>query len=119
MTSLKFETIEVTIGKNGVSTITLNRPSNLNTFSSKLLSDLTTAFAYFHTPTEGEDIRVILLKANGKIFSAGVDVTDLLDLFNKSKSKGIELSNYIQTAQEAISSAENCRLPVIAAVHGD
>lgn len=57
---------------NGVGTITLNRPEKLNAISEGLRGDLEAALRELRP---GDDVRVIRLRANGRAFCAGYDLT--------------------------------------------
>ena len=56
----------------GIATLILNRPP-LNVIHIAMLRALETALASLK---ENPDVRVLLLRANGKMFSAGVDIAD-------------------------------------------
>ena len=56
----------------GVAVITLNRPEAANAQTMELLDDLDAAWS---RAAADDDVRVIVLKANGKHFSAGHDLT--------------------------------------------
>ncbi|MDP2777048.1 MAG: enoyl-CoA hydratase/isomerase family protein, partial [Anaerolineales bacterium] len=58
--------------KNGASTLTLNR-APLNVLNIAFLSQLESALTEL---SRNESIRVLILRAEGKMFSAGVDVAD-------------------------------------------
>ena len=57
----------------GVATITLNRPEAANAQTMALLDDLDAAWT---RAARDEDVRVVVLKANGRHFSAGHDLKD-------------------------------------------
>jgi enoyl-CoA hydratase len=57
--------------KDGIAVITLNRPEAANAQSMDLLDDLDAAWT---RAAEDDDVRVIVLRANGKHFSAGHDL---------------------------------------------
>jgi enoyl-CoA hydratase/carnithine racemase len=57
--------------KDGIAVITLNRPEAANAQNMELLDELEAAWTRAETD---DDVRVILLKANGKHFSAGHDL---------------------------------------------
>ncbi|WNM31870.1 enoyl-CoA hydratase [Streptomyces sp. Li-HN-5-11] len=59
--------------EDGVATITLNRPEAANAQTMALLDDLDAAWS---RAARDEDVRVIVLKANGRHFSAGHDLND-------------------------------------------
>lgn len=58
--------------EDGVGTITLNRPEKLNALSEALRADLEAALRDLRP---GDAVRVIRLKANGRAFCAGYDLT--------------------------------------------
>jgi enoyl-CoA hydratase/carnithine racemase len=67
----EFETILVE--KQGpVDWLTLNRPDHLNTLSLPLVDELT---VYFRSLARDHDTRIVVIKANGRAFCAGADLT--------------------------------------------
>jgi enoyl-CoA hydratase len=58
-----------------VATITLDRPDAANAQSTQLIEDLDAAF---DTAEADDDVRVVVLAANGKHFSAGHDLKEIL-----------------------------------------
>ncbi len=73
---------------------------------------------------DDEDCRAVVVSGNGKCFTSGIDLAELMtvgsgvtdtdrDLVRKSKT----LFNYIQDFQAAFTAVEKCRKPVIAAIH--
>lgn len=67
-----YENILVDTATNGVATITLNRPEKLNALSVGLRNDLEAALRELNP---GDAVRVIRLKAAGRAFCAGYDLT--------------------------------------------
>ncbi|MFF7734489.1 enoyl-CoA hydratase [Streptomyces sp. NPDC007984] len=59
--------------EDGIATITLNRPEAANAQTLALLDDLDAAWT---RAARDEDVRVVVLKANGRHFSAGHDLKD-------------------------------------------
>jgi methylglutaconyl-CoA hydratase len=55
----------------GVATLTLNRPEVHNAFDDALIAELNTALDHFRTHP---DVRLLVLRAEGKSFSAGADL---------------------------------------------
>ncbi|OWY24719.1 methylglutaconyl-CoA hydratase [Sphingobacteriales bacterium UPWRP_1] len=77
---MSFTTIEYTINQR-IAYITLNRPEKRNAFSPELVTDLKKAFdKAAHDP----DVKVIVLHAKGKVFSAGADLSALQQLQNNT-----------------------------------
>ena len=62
--------IDYEVGE-GIATITLNRPEAANAQTLELLDDLDEAW---RRAADDDDVRVIILQANGKHFSAGHDI---------------------------------------------
>ena len=89
--------------------ITLNRPEKLNTFNIPLGRDLNAALGEL----EGDqDIYVVIIRANGRVFSAGIDISDF-------PKKGIlEYRPWIALMEKMTLTIAKMRKPVIAAVHG-
>ncbi len=89
--------------------ITLNRPEKLNTFNIPLGRDLNAAL----DELEGDqDIYVVVIRANGRVFSAGIDISDF-------PKKGIlEYRPWIALMEKMTLTIAKMRKPVIAAVHG-
>lgn len=77
----------------------------------------------FNTLSTEPDCRVIVLSANGKHFTAGIDLLDMLQLGQKLGDiedvyrKGHYLEQMIKLYQDSVTSIENCPKPVIACVH--
>ena len=67
-----YENILVDIAPSGVATISLNRPEKLNAISEDLRDDLEGALREL---SPGDDVRVIRLKAEGRAFCSGYDLT--------------------------------------------
>jgi len=62
--------------KNGIGTVTLNRPERRNALSMVLLEEL---LEIFRTVGKGKDARVVILRGAGPAFCAGHDLTELVD----------------------------------------
>jgi 2-(1,2-epoxy-1,2-dihydrophenyl)acetyl-CoA isomerase len=55
----------------GVATVTLNRPEAMNSFNAELRADLAAAL---QAAADDAHVRVVVLAANGRVFSAGADL---------------------------------------------
>ena len=97
--------------KNGITTITINRPSKLNALNKATIEELHDAFNVANTDA---NTKVIILTGSGeKAFVAGADISEFahFDVENGGKlaAKGQELLfNFV----------ENLKTPVIAAING-
>jgi enoyl-CoA hydratase/carnithine racemase len=102
--NLIVETIDKHIGQ-----ITLNRPEQMNTFTSDLAQDLYDALVAM----DGDGgIRVILLKGAGRAFCAGIDVNEL---FGKTAQ---EYRAWIEHMERPLVTIAKLSKPVIAQVQG-
>ncbi len=71
---MAFQDILMTPPADHVGTITLNRPEQMNTFSTNMATELNQALLDLDADS---GVRVILLKGAGKAFCAGIDVNEL------------------------------------------
>ena len=69
---MTFETILTDISSRGVATITLNRPDRGNAFNATVLGEVVSCLAEL---AGNDDVRVLLIRAAGKHFCAGADVS--------------------------------------------
>jgi methylglutaconyl-CoA hydratase len=69
-----------------VATITLNRPDKRNAFNEGLVSELRDALVMAE---KAKNVKVIRLKANGQVFSAGADLAYLQKMQSYSKEQNI------------------------------
>ena len=69
---MSFETILIE-KKDRMAIITLNRPQKFNTFSSKMAEELNAALRQLD---EDAEVRVVIIKGAGKVFSTGIDVSE-------------------------------------------
>jgi enoyl-CoA hydratase/carnithine racemase len=96
--------------------LVFNRPEKRNTFTIDVFEGLLEHFAEFD---KDPDVRVVVMKAEGKSFSAGLDLVEAGNLFSASPGADAREENRwkIARAQESMNIIEKCRKPVIAAVH--
>jgi methylglutaconyl-CoA hydratase len=107
----KYTTIDFSTG-NGIANITLNRPEIRNAFNEVMIAELMDAF---QKAGEMENIRVIILKGEGKSFCAGADLNWMRDVSNYSFEQ-----NYAESFRlsECFYSIYSSPKPTIAVVHG-
>jgi enoyl-CoA hydratase len=99
-----------------VATVTFTRPEKRNAMTRAFFASLTTTFRELD---EDAEVRSVLVQAEGKSFSAGIDLGEAASLLQESTADAREkLRMKILELQEAMSTVERCRKPVIAAVHG-
>jgi enoyl-CoA hydratase/carnithine racemase len=105
---MSFETI--LIGKkNLMGIITLNRPQKFNTFSSQMAKELNAALRQLDEDTE---VRVVIIKGAGKVFSTGIDVSEF---HGRTPLEYHRWGTLMDQMHFTIASMEK---PVIAMVHG-
>lgn len=92
-----------------VGEITLNRPDQLNTFSSALSEELYDALT---TLDDDPRVRVILLKGAGKAFCAGIDVNEL------AGKTAMEYRAWIEHMERPLATISRMKKPVIVQLHG-
>lgn len=106
---MAYKDIVVDILENRVAILTLNRPESMNTFSSRMASELYQALCELD---ENTSVRVILLKAEGKAFSAGIDVHEL------AGKSAIEYREWIERMERPLVVLSKMKTPVIAELQG-
>lgn len=96
--------------------LTLNRPEKLNAMEPSFFP----AFREkINSLDEDQDARVIVLKAEGKSFTSGLDLLEAGDLLQiQGAWRREKLRQRILDLQNCFSVLENISTPVIAAVHG-
>ena len=96
--------------KEGVATITLNRPEALNAFSKEVVEEILRAVEEIKVD---ENVRVVVLTGAGeKAFSAGADIKDMIGM---TALRARELSFM---GERLCLTLENFEKPVIAAING-
>ncbi len=106
---MNYENIVVRIGDDYVAEILLNRPTKLNTFNLALAKELNQALL----DVDMDDrVRVVIVKGEGKVFCAGIDVSFIPD---KTTS---EYRHWIECMENPLVTISRLSKPVIAQVHG-
>jgi len=98
--------------KDGVATITLNRPDAYNALNIPLARDL---FGATLEADEGRDVRCIVITGAGRAFCAGGDVKDFADNPERIGILIKELTTYLHGTVSRLARAQK---PVIMAVNG-
>ncbi|MES2898379.1 MAG: enoyl-CoA hydratase/isomerase family protein [Pseudomonadota bacterium] len=109
---MEFETLLVTIADR-VATVTLNRPDVRNAFNEITIAELTLAF---HDLGRNDDVRAIVLAANGPAFCAGADLNWMKKMAGYSHAENSEDATKLAEMLRAI---YLCPKPVVAKVQGD
>lgn len=99
-----------------VAWLTLSRPEKRNAMGFDFFARLPEHFARFDADP---DVRVVVVTAEGKGFTAGLDLTEAGAMLADTTARGRDgLQRKIMELQESVSAIEQCRKPVIAAIHG-
>lgn len=106
---MPYENLLVQIGEDFVATLTLNRPEQMNTFTSAFAAELNQALKDLDADAR---TRVVLLRANGKAFCAGIDVKEMA---GKSVN---ELKAWVEGMEQPLITMSRMAKPVIVAAHG-
>ena len=99
--------------REGVATITLNRPERLNALTFAVYRELTDTFAALRTETE---VRVVVLTGAGRAFCSGGDVHDIIGELFKRDMEG--LLEFNRMTCELVQTIRSLRKPVIASLNG-
>ena len=115
---MKFETLDV--AQDGlIATVTLNRPEKLNAMNGTMFREIGEAFRYIDADTNA---RAVVLAGSGKHFTAGLDLKEsgaVLGAHEGDPARVREkLRRHILHLQDCFTALEECRAPVIAAIHG-
>src|SRR2546428_14116695 len=73
--------------ENRIARITINRPEKRNSLNPELIAELTTVFA---NANNDPSVKVIVLAANGDVFSAGADLSYLQQLQKNTFQENLE-----------------------------
>ena len=96
--------------------VVLNRPEKRNTMTMEFFQGLSVLFQGID---EDPEIRVVVIKAEGKSFTAGLDLQEGAQLIQGGTADVREaLRKKIIELQDSMTAIERCRKPVIAAIHG-
>lgn len=115
MTTTTYQYIQYQTGE-GIARVTLNRPEKLNALSQQLQMELSAAT---NAADADDAIHVIVIKGNGRAFSAGYDITPRQESDEDRRQRTIrrDIQNLRRT-QGRWDALLNLSKPVIAQVHG-
>jgi enoyl-CoA hydratase len=103
-----------------VAELTLNRPDKANALNETMWYEIEAAIRSLDTNPE---VRAIVLRAEGSRFCAGIDFEFISNIMQKISHqsdghKQEKMLRIIRTLQHSFTALENCRKPIIAAIHG-
>ena len=98
----------------GVMTIALNRPDKLNSFNGVLHEEIYDAL---NEAVGDEEVRCIVLRGEGKGFSAGADLAEVVE--GDGDPNGPDLGEYLRrTYSRLVTRMVDIEKPIVAALHG-
>lgn len=115
----EFENIQVEVA-NQVAYATLNRPEKANALNGKLWFEIGDLGKWADSTPE---VRALVIQGSGNHFTAGIDFELIMQVVGETASlpdghKQEQLRRKIMAMQNAFTALEDCRKPVIAAIHG-
>ena len=109
--NMEFKTIKIQLGES-MAWVNMDRPEVRNALNAEMIHELTEAMAWLDSR---DDIRVVILKGNGKAFCAGADLSYMKSMsgfsYNQNMADAEKLSKLFRAVYY-------CRKAVIAVVHG-
>lgn len=103
---------EVSIDPRGVATLTLNRPEVHNAFDDAMIAEL---IAVLRKLAKNTQVRVLVLAANGKNFSAGADLSWMRSMAQKNYQQNLDDASELATLMHQL---DKFPKPTIALVKG-
>ena len=123
-----YETLRYEIDDDGILTLTLNRPDQLNAFTVQMADDLENAF---RRASVDDDVRAIVVTGEGRAFCAGMDLSVAGNVFGLDEGLQPMLADMVDRIDEpeiaqgvrdtggrVTLAIFECTKPVIAAVNG-
>jgi len=101
--------------KDYVGHLILCRPDKRNRMNLKFFQEIVQVFEEID---DDDDVRVVLISAEGKSFTAGLDLVEAAGLFSNPTAKSRhDFKKMIMRLQEPMNVIDRCRKPVIMAIH--
>ena len=125
---MTYSTLDYRIADDGILTLTLNRPEQMNSFTVEMANELVDAF---NKASDDDAVKAIVVTGAGKAFCAGMDLTKAGNVFGLSESARPTLKDMNEhlddpaihegvrdTGGRVTLSIFNCKKPVIGAING-
>lgn len=109
--TMDFQTLKIQLGES-MAWINLDRPEVRNAMNPTMIAELTEVFSWLNSR---DDIRVIIIKGNGKSFCAGADLNYMKEMATYSRNQNF---NDAKRLSDLFKSVYFCNKAVIADVHG-
>jgi enoyl-CoA hydratase/carnithine racemase len=115
MSSPAYETIR--IDRDGaVDWLTLDRPDALNAINAQMATDLRD---YFGALYENTDVRIVVMRGEGRAFCAGLDIRDANALVHPDGSQPVGRGwNFQGYLAEVYMMMRRCPQPIVSLIHG-
>ena len=104
--------ILTSIDSRGIAEVILNRPERNNAYNGTMIDELIESFTSLHN---NDDVRVVLIRGNGKHFQGGADLEWLKEIGKLNKEENIEVSRKTASAIKGLTEFPK---PTIAMIHG-
>ncbi|PKM05411.1 MAG: enoyl-CoA hydratase [Gammaproteobacteria bacterium HGW-Gammaproteobacteria-6] len=99
--------------------VRINRPEKINAMNAVFWEEMVKVFDWVD---QADSVRVVVLSGSGKHFSAGIDLAMLSqaasDMHKDIGRKAEQIRRNVLRLQASFNAVDNCRKPVIAAIHG-
>ena len=100
------------IDSRGIAEVVLNRPERNNAYNGAMITELINSFTSLYN---NNDVKVVLIKGNGKHFQGGADLEWLKEIGKLNKEENIEVSRRTASAIKGLTEFPK---PTIAMIHG-
>ena len=100
------------IDSRGIAEVILNRPERNNAYNGTMIDELIKSFTSL---CNNNDVRVVLIRGNGKHFQGGADLEWLKEIGKLNKEENIEVSRKTASAIKGLTEFPK---PTIAMIHG-
>ena len=100
------------IDSRGIAEVVLNRPERNNAYNGAMIEELINSFTSLYN---NNDVKVVLIKGNGKHFQGGADLEWLKEIGKLNKEENIEVSRRTASAIKGLTEFPK---PTIAMIHG-
>ncbi|KAK4300675.1 hypothetical protein Pmani_027129 [Petrolisthes manimaculis] len=115
-----YDTLAISQPSQHVFQVNINRPKNLNAMNKAFWREIREVFEQLGADSE---CRAVVLAANGRMFTAGIDLSEMADIGGMvmgdddvaRKARGV--MPIIAAYQASFTALEKCPKPVVAAVH--
>ncbi len=100
------------IDSRGIAEVILNRPERNNAYNETMIDELIKSFTSLYN---NNDVRVVLIRGNGKHFQGGADLEWLKEIGKLNKEENLEVSRKTASAIKGLTEFPK---PTIAMIHG-